>query len=88
MRLSHSFVLPPARKQTSGRTTIQGASQVNERTSILQSKTRQAVRFELAESTQKSLDRWSADPKVFGTNISSLAASESRCTLRHASILS
>ncbi|MEL7466619.1 MAG: tyrosine-type recombinase/integrase [Pseudomonadota bacterium] len=42
------------------------AGQVKERTSILQSKTKKPVRFELSESTRASLERWLDDPAMLG----------------------
>ena len=45
---------------------VYAAGQVKERTSILQSKTKKPVRFELTEGTRASLERWLADPAMIG----------------------
>ena len=46
---------------------VYAAGQVKERTSITQSKTRQPVRFEIAEGTRKSLVAWLDDPLMVGS---------------------
>lgn len=43
------------------------AGQVRERTSITQSKTRQPVRFEIAEGTRKTLVAWLEEPLMVGS---------------------
>lgn len=43
------------------------AGQIKERTSIIQSKTQKPVRFEISESTRKSLLRWMDEPLMFGS---------------------
>ena len=45
---------------------VYASSQIKERTSIMQSKTRKPVRFELTEGTRKSLERWLSDPMMSG----------------------
>ncbi|MEM9010645.1 MAG: tyrosine-type recombinase/integrase [Pseudomonadota bacterium] len=45
---------------------VYAAGQVKERTSILQSKTQKAVRFELIEGTRKSIKHWLAHPMMVG----------------------
>jgi integrase len=44
------------------------AGRVKERTSILQSKTKQPVQFEITEETRKSLSAWIADPAMIGSD--------------------
>ena len=46
---------------------VYAAGQVKERTSIIQSKTRQPVRFEITEGTRKSLLAWLEDPELVGS---------------------
>lgn len=43
-----------------------GAGEVKERASVLQSKTKSPVRFELTEGTRSSLATWIADPQMAG----------------------
>ena len=43
------------------------AGQIKERTSIIQSKTQKPVRFEITESTRKSLLRWMDEPLMIGS---------------------
>lgn len=43
------------------------AGQIKERTSIVQSKTRRPVRFEITEGTRRSLDAWLEDAAMFGS---------------------
>ena len=45
---------------------VHANGRVKERTSILQSKTKQTVRFEITEGTRISLDRWITNPAMFG----------------------
>jgi len=45
---------------------VYAAGQIKERASILQSKTRKPVRFELTEGTRKSLWEWLDDPRMTG----------------------
>lgn len=45
---------------------VYAAGQIKERTSILQSKTKKPVRFELSEGTRTSLVRWLDDPMMVG----------------------
>lgn len=42
------------------------AGHVNERASMVQSKTGKPVRFEITETTRQSLDRWIRDPEMLG----------------------
>jgi len=42
------------------------ASAVKERTSILQSKTKSPVRFEITDGTRKALTEWICDPAMIG----------------------
>lgn len=42
------------------------AGRVKERASVIQSKTRKPVRFEITETTQLSLERWIRDPEMIG----------------------
>jgi site-specific recombinase XerD len=44
------------------------AGRGKERTSILQSKTKQPVQFEITEETRKSLVRWIDDPAMIGSD--------------------
>ncbi len=44
------------------------AGRVKERTSILQSKTKQPVQFEITEGTRKSLIAWIGDPAMIGSD--------------------
>ena len=44
------------------------AGRGKERTSILQSKTKQPVQFEITEETRKSLARWIEDPAMIGSD--------------------
>ncbi|MEP0941971.1 MAG: tyrosine-type recombinase/integrase [Rhizobiaceae bacterium] len=44
------------------------AGRGKERTSILQSKTKQPVQFEITEETRKSLARWISDPAMIGSD--------------------
>ncbi|MEI4235142.1 tyrosine-type recombinase/integrase [Roseovarius sp. D22-M7] len=46
---------------------IYAAGEVKERRSITQSKTRQSVRFEIAEGTRRSLVAWLDDPMMVGS---------------------
>ena len=46
---------------------VYAAGQVKERTSVLQSKTRQPVRFEIIEGTRKSLQAWLGDSELVGS---------------------
>ena len=43
------------------------SGQVKERTSVLQSKTKQPVQFEITEGTRKSLRAWISDPAMIGS---------------------
>lgn len=43
------------------------AGQVKERASVLQSKTRKPVRFEIMEGTRTSVERWMSDPLMVGS---------------------
>lgn len=43
------------------------AGQMKERTSILQSKTKQPVQFEITEGTRKSVDEWLSCPEMTGS---------------------
>lgn len=45
---------------------VYAAGQIKERASILQSKTKKPVRFELSEGTRTSLVRWLDDPMMVG----------------------
>lgn len=47
-------------------TDVFAAGQVKERVSIIQSKTRKPVRFEITEGTRKSLLRWMEEPLMIG----------------------
>ena len=49
-------------------TDVYAAGQVRERTSILQSKIRTPVRFELTSGTRASLERWLEDPLMIGSS--------------------
>lgn len=42
------------------------AGQVKERASVIQSKTQQPVKFELADGTRKSIARWLDEPRMMG----------------------
>lgn len=44
------------------------AGRVKERTSVLQSKTKQSVQFEITEGTRKSLGSWINDLAMFGSD--------------------
>jgi len=44
------------------------AGRVKERTSVLQSKTKQPVQFEITEGTRKSLGSWIDDPAMLGSD--------------------
>jgi integrase len=44
------------------------AGHIKERTSIVQSKTKQPVQFEITEGTRKSLDNWLNDPAMIGSD--------------------
>jgi integrase len=44
------------------------AGRVRERASIVQRKTGRPVRFEITETTRRSLDRWIADPEMRGAD--------------------
>jgi len=46
---------------------VYAAGQVKERTSIIQSKTKKPVRFEITEGTRKSLLRWMEEPLMVGS---------------------
>lgn len=46
---------------------VYAAGQVKERASIIQSKTRKPVRFEITEGTRKSLLRWMDEPLMIGS---------------------
>ena len=46
---------------------VYAAGQVKERASIIQSKTRKPVRFEITEGTRKSLAAWLQDPMMIGS---------------------
>ncbi|PZX10997.1 hypothetical protein LX81_04063 [Palleronia aestuarii] len=46
---------------------VSAAGQVKERTSVLQSKTPQPVRFEITDGTRKSLLAWLEDPELVGS---------------------
>lgn len=43
------------------------SGRVKERASIIQSKTRRPVRFEITEGTRKSLSRWMEEPLMVGS---------------------
>lgn len=45
---------------------VSAAGRVKERASIIQSKTRNSVRLEIAETTRLPLDRWIRDPEMIG----------------------
>ena len=44
------------------------SGRIKERTSIVQSKTKQPVQFEITEGTRKSLSHWLADPAMIGSD--------------------
>ncbi len=44
------------------------AGRIKERTSIIQSKTKQPVQFEITEGTRKSLSAWLNDPAMIGSS--------------------
>jgi integrase len=44
------------------------AGRIKERASMTQSKTGKPVKFEITETTWQSLDRWIADPEMFGVD--------------------
>lgn len=46
---------------------VMASGQVKDRASVLQSKTKNAVRFEIAEGTRTSLIRWMQDPQMAGS---------------------
>lgn len=46
---------------------VMASGQINERASVLQSKTEKPVRFEISEGTRASLDRWVQDPLMIGS---------------------
>ena len=46
---------------------VYAAGQVKERASIIQSKTRKPVRFEITEGTRTSLEAWFRDPLMIGS---------------------
>ncbi|SPH24290.1 Tyrosine recombinase XerC [Defluviimonas aquaemixtae] len=46
---------------------VYAAGQIKERASIIQSKTRKPVRFEITEGTRKSLAAWLHDPMMVGS---------------------
>lgn len=46
---------------------VYSAGQMKERASVLQSKTKKPVRFEITEGTRKSVARWLDDPRMVGT---------------------
>jgi len=46
---------------------VMASGQVKERASVLQSKTKNAVRFEITEGTRTSLIRWMQDPQMAGS---------------------
>ncbi len=48
-------------------TDVYANGRVKERTSIIQSKTKQTVRFEISEGTRISLERWIESPVMFGS---------------------
>lgn len=49
-------------------TDVYVAGRVKERTSVLQSKTKKPVQFEITEGTRKSLTAWINDPAMIGSN--------------------
>lgn len=46
---------------------VYAAGQMKERASIIQSKTKKPVKFELTEGTRKSVDAWLEDPAMVGS---------------------
>lgn len=46
---------------------VYAAGQIKERASVLQSKTRKPVRFEISEGTRKSVSNWLKDPQTIGS---------------------
>lgn len=46
---------------------VMASSQIKERASVLQSKTKKPVRFEISEGTRTSLERWMQDPFMVGS---------------------
>lgn len=46
---------------------VTASGQIKERASVLQSKTKNAVRFEITEGTRASLIRWMQDPQMAGS---------------------
>lgn len=46
---------------------IYSAGQMNERASVLQSKTKKPVRFEITDGTRKSVMKWLDDPQMIGS---------------------
>lgn len=46
---------------------VMASGQIRERASILQSKTKQPVRFEISEGTRRSLEGWMQDPLMVGS---------------------
>ena len=66
------------------------AGRVKERTSVTQSKTGKPVHFEITDTTRQSLERWIADPEMFGSEYqwpSHLHASVHLSTRQYAQIL-
>ena len=45
---------------------VYASGMIKERTSVLQSKTQQPVRFEITEGTRKSIEQWLNDPLMIG----------------------
>jgi hypothetical protein len=46
---------------------VMASGQINERASVLQSKTQKPVRFEISEGTRASVAKWMEDPMMVGS---------------------
>ncbi|SFR98581.1 hypothetical protein SAMN05444714_0200 [Yoonia litorea] len=66
---------------------VMASGQIEERASVLQSKTQKPVRFEISEGTRASVEKWMEDELMIGSSIFGRAAFTSGCTSQHANML-
>lgn len=65
---------------------VMASAQIKARATVLQSKTRKPVRFEISEGTRASVAKWMEDPLMVGSKLSGRGVSKSALTSQHANI--
>ena len=65
---------------------VMASGQIKERASVLPSKTRKPVRFEISKGTCASVEKWMEDELMVGSEHFGRVGSMNACTFRHASM--